>query len=351
MRGPVLERHGYNAASAVGRDLHDVIPASAWARLGGHWNRALAGRPCELDTRSADGGGDYWLHFAPLRTDDGLVGAIMVAQDITERVRGRDETRHRLTQQADVSALGSLALRGRPLADLFDEAARVLHETLASDMIMVLETTADGGISVRASAGETAPEPPQPSANLRRSIGLMREGNETWLSSDLRSETAFRAPGLAAAGMVSLMAAPIGSAATAYGELVACSRQPDAFSGDDLAFIESIANLLMAAVERERSVVLAAEERTLATHREDQLNDAQRLAQVGQLGHRLRVRAAHAVGEPARDARDGLLRLRRRSFLGRVHPEDRKRMRAVWTTHPTTTRPPSSACCCRMAAC
>jgi PAS domain S-box-containing protein len=334
MEGPVLERHGYHAAAAIGRDLHDVIPASAWARLGGHWTRALAGRACALDTRSTDGGGEFWLHFAPLRTDDGLVGAIMVAQDITDRVRGRDETRHRLTQQADVSALGSLALRGRPLAELFDEAARVLHETLASDMIMVLETTVEGGISVRASAGEVAPEPPEPSANLRRSIGLMREGGETLLSSDLRSETSFRAPGLAAAGMVSLMAAPIGSAAAAFGELVACSRQKEAFSGDDLAFVESIANLLMAAVERERSVVLAAEEQTLATDREEQLNDAQRLAQMGSWDTDFASRT-HTLSENLRAmlAMDSYV-CSDDLFLGRVHPEDRKRMRAVWTTHP-----------------
>jgi len=334
MQGPILERHGYHAATAVGRDLHDVIPAKAWARLGGHWTRALAGGACALDTRSTDGGGDYWLHFSPLRTADGLGGAIMVAQDITDRVRGRDETAHRLTQQADVSALGSLALRGRPLAELFDEAARVLHETLASDMIMVLETTVDGGISVRASAGEVAPQPPEPSANLRRSIGLMRDGGETLLSSDLRSETSFRAPGLEAAGMVSLMAAPIGSEAAAFGELVACSRQPEAFSGDDLAVVESIANLLMAAVERERSVVLAAEEQTRATHREDQLNDAQRLAQMGSWDTDFASRT-HTLSENLREmlamhscvCTDDL-------FLGRVHPEDRKRMRAVWTTHP-----------------
>ena len=134
-----------------------MIPASAWARLGGHWGAALAGEARTSSTRDRPtASGDYWLHFAPLRTQAGLVGAIMVAQDITDRVLGREDARHRLTQQAAVSALGSLALRGRPLAELFDEAARVLHETLASDMIMVLETTADGGITVRASAGEVA---------------------------------------------------------------------------------------------------------------------------------------------------------------------------------------------------
>src|SRR4029079_18102721 len=97
------------------------------------------------------------------------LGAVMVAQDITDRVRVRDQARHRLRQQAAVSGIGSLPLRGRPVSELFDEAARVLHETLASDVIMVVETTADGEIIVRASAGEPPPQPPEPSPELRGS--------------------------------------------------------------------------------------------------------------------------------------------------------------------------------------
>jgi PAS domain S-box-containing protein len=258
MQGPVYERHGYDAASAVGRDLRDLIPSAAWAELGPHWAAALAGQARTVDIQSVDGEGDYWLHFSPLRTKAGVVGAILVAQDITDRVLGRDELRRRLTQQAAVSTLGSLALGGRQVAELLEDAVRILHDTLASDVIMVLETTADGGISVRASAGEVAPLPPEPSPRLRRSIGEMRAAGRTLLTSDLSTETGFHAPGLEAEGMISLVAAPIGSGPTAFGELVACSRRRAAFTGDDLAFVESVANVLMAAVERERAASAAA---------------------------------------------------------------------------------------------
>jgi PAS domain S-box-containing protein len=334
MRGPVYERHGYDVASAVGRDLHDVIPAAAWVRLGEHWLAALAGESCTVDTESVDGEGDYWLHFAPLRSKAGAVGAIMIAQDITERVRVREQIDHRLIQQAAVSTLGSLALEGRPLVELFDEAARVLHETLASDVIMVLETTADGGISVRASAGEVAPAPPEPSPDLQRSIGHMREAGETLLTSDLSSETQFQAPGLEAEGMLSLLAAPIGAGTTAFGELVACSRDRAAFSGDDLAFVESIANVLMAAVERERSVVESHKEQTLAARREEQLNDAQRLARMGSWDTDFASRT-HQLSENMREllALDSCLTTDE-VFLARVHPDDRARMASVMTTRP-----------------
>ena len=134
MRGRVYERHGYDSRAAVGRDLHDIIPATASGALGAYWRSALAGESRTTDMTSADGQNEYWLHFAPLTTAAGPIGAIVIAQDITDRVLGREELRRRLAQQAAVSTLGSLTLRDRPVDELLDEAARALHETLASDL-------------------------------------------------------------------------------------------------------------------------------------------------------------------------------------------------------------------------
>jgi PAS domain-containing protein len=124
MRGAAYERHGYDSARSIGSDLHDVIPAAGWARLGEHWDAALAGESRTLDFESVDGESVYWLHFAPAGPAARPIGAVAVAQDITDRVRVRDQARHRLMQQAAVSGLGSLALRGRPVSELFEEAAR-----------------------------------------------------------------------------------------------------------------------------------------------------------------------------------------------------------------------------------
>ena len=339
----------------------------------------------------------------------------------------------------------------------------MLHETLASDLIVVLEPTADGGISVRASAGEDAPQPPEPSPPSCAARSASCGGGETLLSSDLRSETPSARPGSRPSGCVSLVAAPIGVGSGGVRRARGVQPPPAAFSEDDLAFVESIANVLMAAVERERAVVargrsgvadgrefwelsldllavfspdgrflkvsgaweqtlgwtpqeligrsalelVVAEDRAAtvaeraasaiaggetvpevvnryrakdgssrwllwsvhtgpdgtllrrrqghhralraagaATRREEQLNDAQRLAQMGSWETDFASRTAHAVGEPARDARAGLLRQHRRTLPRRVHPEDRERMRAVMATHPdddATGRVPRAA--------
>jgi PAS domain S-box-containing protein len=255
MEGDVYARRGYGVEPLVGRGVRDVIPASAWSAFGEHWIAAVAGEPRTLDWASVDERRDYWLHFAPLRTKAGeLVGAISVAQDITERVRARERVEHRLTQQAAVSALGSLALGSISFDDLLGQAARVLHERLGADMVLVFEHREEGGLAVRASAGEAPPTAPDGvSAELRRSVRLLRGEGETLLSQDLRSDTYLGATGLEAAGMRSLVAAPVGSGDAAFGVLVACSRRPSVFAVDDEGFVESIANVLMAAVARDRS--------------------------------------------------------------------------------------------------
>ena len=212
---------------------------------------------------------------------------VEVALDVTERVRER-ELRDRLIQQTAVSALGSLALEGRPVAELLDETARALYETLASDLILVLERTADGAPSIRASAGEDFAVSAVPSPELRRALGLLCDTGESLISSHLPSETHFRAPALEAFGILSLVAAPTGLGAAAFGAVVACSRRRDAFSTNDLAFVESIAHVLTAAIERERAVVAAVAADSMGSAFWElsrdllaQLNDAERLAQMG----------------------------------------------------------------------
>ena len=63
-----------------------MIPAAAWARLGEHWDAALAGASRTLDFESVDGRSVFWLHFAPAGPAERPIGAVMVAQDITDRV-------------------------------------------------------------------------------------------------------------------------------------------------------------------------------------------------------------------------------------------------------------------------
>jgi len=212
------------------------FPAQMGTNLGPHWRAALAGEACTVDSPSGDGQRDYWLHFAPLRPRDGEpVGAILVAQDVTARLRG-EQIEGRLGQESRVSALG---------AELLDAAARTVHAGLGEDLVLVLEHCPAGGVIVRAEAGDLAPDlPAVPTAGVRRSIGVLREMREPVLSHDLGAEPRFETPTLQAAGMLSLVAAPIGSGNDAFGTLLACSRRRGAFSEADLGLLQSVGDML-----------------------------------------------------------------------------------------------------------
>lgn len=198
------------------------LPAQMATNLGPHWRAALAGEARTVDSVSGDGQRDYWLHFAPLRPRDGEpVGAILVAQEVTARQRG---------------VLG---------AELLDAAARAVHAGLGEDLVLVLEHCSARGVIVRAEAGELASDlPPVPTAGVLRSIGVLRAMREPVLSHDLAAERRFETPTLQAAGMLSLVAAPIGSGNDAFGALLACSRHRAAFSDDDLGFLQSVGDML-----------------------------------------------------------------------------------------------------------
>ena len=134
---------------------------------------------------------------------------------------------------------------------------------------------------MRASAGEVLRAPAGALARPAANIGRMREVGATLLSAapPPRPSSARRAS--RPRGWSAWWPPRSGSGAAAFGELVACSRARAAFSGDDLAFVESIANVLMAAVERERAVSDAPTSRRWRPGASEQLNDAQRLAQMG----------------------------------------------------------------------
>ncbi|MEA2167024.1 MAG: hypothetical protein QOF76_324 [Solirubrobacteraceae bacterium] len=315
MEGEVVPLHGYESSGDEGRSLRDLVPPTTWARLCEHWEAALAGDQRTIESPAIDGLGTYWLHFAPLATNEGaVVGAVLLAQDISERARERDSLQRR---QLAVSALGSLGLRQVGLRQLMQHAADALREKLVADFTAVYELVADGGAVLRATAGERgAPEqspPPDPSSDP--SLLIFNSGRP-FLSGDIRSDQRFDSPELQGLGMVSMLAAPIGLGADAFGFIGACSRRQGAFVEDDFAFVQSIANVLSTAVERERAAgdVAVAESR-IASLWELSLDP---LAVISSDGMFLAVNAAweHVLG------------WKQEELLGRqaaelIHPDDR----------------------------
>ena len=75
-------------ADVVGKRVDDVIPAEAWVRLEPRYRAALAGELQTFDF-DFDALGSITVHalrFAPIRDDAGVIGVMVLSQDVTARV-------------------------------------------------------------------------------------------------------------------------------------------------------------------------------------------------------------------------------------------------------------------------
>jgi GAF domain-containing protein len=167
----------------------------------------------------------------------------------------RDQLRVRARQQAAVAELGQRALAGAPLEDLIGTAAETSARELGTDYASVLELTADrGGLVVRTAVGfppdvlgtVLPAEPDQlPGYALRSNVAVV--------TPDFASEPRFRPSDVQrSAGVVSAMAAPIGTRGRHFGVIGVHALRPHHFSADDAHFLTAVANVLGAAAERAR---------------------------------------------------------------------------------------------------
>ncbi len=202
--------------------------------------------------------------------------------DITERKRAEALERQllasihcRARQQAAVAYLGHLALGERDLLALMDRTGVLIAQTLDVEYCQFLELLPSGhafllrsgcGWSAELVGSATVTASPRSQAGYTLSVG------EPIIVADLRVETRFSESPLLhnqqiVSGVTVLVPGTPGMANTNWGESIEVpnttspvwgvlgvhSTQERVFSQDDVYFIEAIANLLAAAIERIRS--------------------------------------------------------------------------------------------------
>ena len=140
--------------------------------------------------------------------------------------RGRDELRARASRQATLAELGQRALSGMALDELLDAAASAAARELGADQVAVLELTGDGrGLLARAGVG--LPD---------GVIGGVLPRDPGRLAQDLGSRSS--------------ISAQIGTEGRGFGIIEAHSRAERRFDDDDAGFLQAVANLVGAAVQR-----------------------------------------------------------------------------------------------------
>jgi PAS domain S-box-containing protein len=272
---------GWTAEDALGKraeELEGWGPRAA-ATLPAVRKRVARGQNHDVELRLTRRDGsrfDAYLTATPVRDDDGeLLGMVGVAVDITERKRTANELAKRAEQQATVAELGRLVLTGAGTEALMRRSVEVLGETLDACYPSVLELLPGRReVVLRAALSPEA----DLVGKLRLPatdglVGFTLAQSEPVVIEELAGERRFRPPpALFERGIRSGVAVTIEGKDGPFGLLGVHTDQARTFSADDLNFVSSVANVIGAAVTREREEQL-----------EQQLQRVRRLESIGQL--------------------------------------------------------------------
>jgi signal transduction histidine kinase len=176
-------------------------------------------------------------------------------REITQRERAQEELAKRAQQQAAIANLGQRALTIGNLSSLLNEAVTAIAETLGVEICSALELlpSADAFL-VKAGVGWA----PGLVGSLKILAGtnspagytLLR--NEPVVFGDLEHETRFEAPPeLSSRGIVSGAVVTIAGRDRPFGALHALSTRRRVFTGDDLHFLQSVANIVATTIQRQ----------------------------------------------------------------------------------------------------
>jgi PAS domain S-box-containing protein len=158
-------------------------------------------------------------------------------------------------QQVAVAELGQRALSGPEVDELFAEVVTAAARELDLEFAALLELTRDGRLLRRTVHGL----PPQTVGDV---LGPGEDGlpgyalraDTTVVVEDYGKESRFAHSRMQQAlDIASAVAAPIGSRGRHFGVLVVSCRVPRTYSPDDVSFVQSVANVAGAAVERARA--------------------------------------------------------------------------------------------------
>ncbi len=198
------------------------------------------------------------------RAHEGL--ELRVEQRTAELARAYSVIRDRAHQQEAVAQLGQRALAGADLSSLLDQAAVLVRRILDVDYCSILQLSDDETVLI-ATAQAGWPEGEfgnQVPAGRGSQSGYTLITREAVIVEDMATEQRFAASEVARSyGVVSGLSVPIEASERAIGVLAAFTKTPRTFVQDDVHFLQAVANVLTASIERQRaeeSIRLAREQ-------------------------------------------------------------------------------------------
>jgi PAS domain S-box-containing protein len=201
----------------------------------------------------------------PVRDDKNqIVGAVVVNEDVTEKIVAGEELGRRERQQSALAQLGLSALTAEGLPTLLEESVALVRRTLGVEYAIALEwISEEQQMKCRAAAGPWIPEVfgriPVPTTPGYMAWFYMRSQTPVVID-DLQNETRF-APCeiLVEHGVKSGIAVPIAGSPKPFGVVEAHTTRQRRFTEDEVSFLWGVANVLATAIARDRSSTELAE--------------------------------------------------------------------------------------------
>jgi GAF domain-containing protein len=189
-------------------------------------------------------------------------------KEIEARKRAEGELRACHRQQSALAVLGQTAIGAPTAAALINQAATVVAETLETEYSAVLELFPDREeVLLRAGVGWKVGLVGQYAgpAVIGTGAGLVVRSDAPVVIPDLREDTRFgKSAVLLEHGVISAVNVTIWGRACPWGTLGVYSTRQRSFTGDDVSFLQSVANVLSLAFERlEHEVARQQEQETI----------------------------------------------------------------------------------------
>src|SRR5512135_739528 len=177
-----------------------------------------------------------------------------IAEEQAQRVE--EQLHRRAAQQAAVAELGQRALAGTELPALLDEAVNLSVRNLEVEFGAIMELGPDGeALVMRAGVGWTEGVVGHVTSGTGNASlsGFTLISNEPVVVEDLRAESRFGISALLRDhGIISGMSVVVYGRDRPFGTLGVFGARPRTFTQDDAHFLQALANVLAAAVQRRR---------------------------------------------------------------------------------------------------
>jgi diguanylate cyclase (GGDEF)-like protein/PAS domain S-box-containing protein len=250
---------GWTADEVLGRVPDFLSPSGRMSTSLGYVERALEGASTEYQTSALRSSGepvDVTLSLFPVRDATGaIVGAGGVLRDITPEVEALRELRARTGQQTAVAGLGERALAGTELAVLLADGARLVCDTLGCAAANVYEVPSGSDAAVlRATHGwGRGPVGTVVAVTPGSWLDHVRNDPDPLVSNDLAREHRYTVDSIVlGSGMRAAVTVRLDGRDGLVGAMSAMHDREREFTDDDVAFLQSTANVLAYAIDRGR---------------------------------------------------------------------------------------------------